>query len=620
MDEATFRKHYAAAKRAGTAPVGAEHPPRQAMPPAAGTEMMREIIGGPIDALGAPVDAVNSALQYVGAGSDRPIGGSERMREAVGLPRPTTPGGKAVNVMAGGLPFSAGIVARAPKLAQRGTPLANPPGRPVAPAGAPLPVTPGAPLSSGARGPVIASEISGNLGAGAGMLAGASMSDNPLIQAALGLAGGTVAPGPVAGNAASRTLHEGRPNVRANRRIRAAVGDNPGMAQGDVLADSSESARRELDRTYARLGSGDETVDEVGEFLRDRSTMSGEELLDSLGENTYQPSIEAIKAQKQRAAPDYRRAYQTEINMTPELQRLFALPAVKREWTSPGLVRAAENAASAEGLPLGKIGGEPSVQGLDYLIRRFDSMINAIKRNPSPTDSLGDLVSIRQQLRAAVADASPDLDRARSTFAGPARAQEMIEQGETFLRGNANKTARELAELNPGERSLYKIGALEALEQRIGQLGDTHDVTKIFRNENARKRMRALLSEDEYETFQDTVERLANQQRTYSSVTGGSQTAQRLGGGPIDNEILGVVLDVIPKGQQAGRAFRVAGKHFPGSANVDDIVARAMISRQVPNAIDPPARTRYPAGFGFMPGILPDDVYDAFSDADETRR
>ena len=236
---------------------------------------------------------------------------------------------------------------------------------------------------------------------------------------------------------------------------------------------------------------------------------------------------------------------------------------------------------------------EPTVQGVDYLMRHLDRAI----ANADPGDRIY-YQRLRREGREALKGAAPGLDKARSYYAGQIEAAELLEEGnKQFLRGSASDVEARLKELSPSQLEIYRKGAINALQDKMEAKGDTHDVTTLFRNQASRRRMRALFGpgregDRAYKLWEESVRNSQQKQMTYARTVGNSATARRQQQNRRE-ELMGVVLDELTpeRVQRIVRGGRRLRGLVPGQGTTDEILTRALLAREYPNI---PIRQRQP--------------------------
>ncbi len=243
-------------------------------------------------------------------------------------------------------------------------------------------------------------------------------------------------------------------------------------------------------------------------------------------------------AQKTASTPLYKKAYETPVPLTPELQSLLKRPAVAAAWQK------AQNIAANEGHELpqvfktdanGNITGveqAPDMQAWDYIKRGLDDVI-AGHQEPFTgkvrTDAGRAVVGVKRDLLDTLDRLNPAYADARAAYAGPAGVRAAIQSGRKALSGDSELTAREVQSLSPGERQAFQAGVARALMDKIESAPDgTNVARKIFGNDAIRKRFAAAFDNPEaFNQFQKVAEAKAAQIMARNEILKGSQTATR---------------------------------------------------------------------------------------------
>jgi len=178
--------------------------------------------------------------------------------------------------------------------------------------------------------------------------------------------------------------------------------------------------------------------------------------------------------------------------------------------------------------------GNYSIKEVDLLKRGLDRVIsNNIKDGkllPAATDAL----TVKNALLKLADKISPEYKQARDAWAGPTAAMNAARQGEKIFTERSEQIVRDIKKMNVSEREAFLIGALDAVNQRLGRTTDVQDATRQFLTGNAQNQISAALTAsgktaDEVKEISDAlfkgIEREAQMARTRNLMTGGSPTA-----------------------------------------------------------------------------------------------
>jgi hypothetical protein len=190
-----------------------------------------------------------------------------------------------------------------------------------------------------------------------------------------------------------------------------------------------------------------------------------------------------------------------------------------------------------------------SIVLLDKAYKNIGGMANEAKLAGNGEASR-DLNSLRVQLRDAITGGDPNhpYQLALDAYSGPSASIGAVKEGQAFLTKRPEQIAEEVGNLAAGDRDFYKLGAADAIRQRIARTSSGGDEAKrIVGNDYIKQQLRPLFNSDaEYEKFVKAATDEAKMFATRNSVLGNSQTAARLaedmgGEGP---SVLGPALQV----------------------------------------------------------------------------
>jgi hypothetical protein len=174
-----------------------------------------------------------------------------------------------------------------------------------------------------------------------------------------------------------------------------------------------------------------------------------------------------------------------------------------------------------------------TVQTLDYVKRGIDDVLNEKKNafGRLQLDEAGRAIEgVRRQFVSEVDRLHPGpYQEARSVYAGPAAAREALETGAEALNKSPQEISRQIGYYGDNEREMFAQGYRNQLANSIDRRVDDADKARAILGTPAK---RDALSEvfpgEGLAQFTETLgaEQAGNQ--TFRSVTGGSQTAERL--------------------------------------------------------------------------------------------
>lgn len=259
---------------------------------------------------------------------------------------------------------------------------------------------------------------------------------------------------------------------------------------------------------------------------------------------------DALDIQRQASEPYYRAAYQ---NAPP-----IVIPdTFVRRKAFQSAVDRANKTADAEGLPPIRLGGssylpgsqnQVSLEDANRIKQALDAVIYSGKKSQSENaldrTEIAALDSLRRDFVSAVDAQAPDSYKtARKIYAGPARAEEALDDG--FREGpkmTGEELSRHLQGLSQSEQEAFRIGMSNALRQKILEKPSTANVAAGIQNRPAAMSQLGALADPQ---LLSDIQRAANAGRVDVGLLGGSQTAERVAA---DREIGGLLDDAVAQG------------------------------------------------------------------------
>lgn len=300
----------------------------------------------------------------------------------------------------------------------------------------------------------------------------------------------------------------------------------------------------------------------IGNYFKARDVDATGRLMDAIdnsvatGAKTSDEAIQENLAKRTvDAGPLYRALYDRyPVVSSDRLNQFLANPysrAVMRDGLNQGVEQqglAAANAGTpfdpnaytldfnAAGDPVWK--GTPNLQtwdtvkqGLDGLLKGSDyrndfGQLTAKGRQISQLR--GNLVDELDRLTTSDPQSGSDYALARSAWAGPSRANEMVLEGANWMKKDPGELQREVAGLNPSDRDFYLLGVANDMRKRVlTQTGEGNEANRILNSPMAKKQAAAIFQPDDYQTLVDRVENERTAFKTWSTVGKGSQAAGR---------------------------------------------------------------------------------------------
>lgn len=314
------------------------------------------------------------------------------------------------------------------------------------------------------------------------------------------------------------------------------------LARAVVTQEGPGSERAITALTERQAGRGDRLVNAFRQYVAPM-------------DDATQTVDDIIKARAAQGAPDYQAAMEVAPQWTSGLERMAKDPLIQR-----GLDRGREIMrieANARGTPF-----EPN----DYILnseRRISSgygMPKEMQRNMLEVPNmralqaakigLDDILEgyrdpvtqrlnldqrgraineLRRSFLNELENVNPAYGEANRNWGAATDLKNAVDRGRSFLRGDVDLTERAIAELNPAEKAMFRIGAARELRRQVETTRGTNDaLRKFFGTTEQTRRLRALFDSDQdFMNFQKVLldEQLA--QRTEGAMLGGSQTANK---------------------------------------------------------------------------------------------
>lgn len=277
------------------------------------------------------------------------------------------------------------------------------------------------------------------------------------------------------------------------------VAQTPGAGRSQVIPALTERQQGQPQRIT-------DTLQELTNSERDSFNRAAEDLGRATGNKTsaFQAVEEAMAQRSRDAQPLYAKAYQEPVPWSHELEDLFKRPVMQEAY------RAASRRAGNEGRDFyGKFidlkddgtftaQSVPSTGDLDFIKKTLDSKVGTLERGGDYSEARV-IKGIRTKLVDMMDAASPTYRQARSSWAGPSQFIEQVENGRSILSRNisAEELAANLGKLNPSELEGYRIGAVSAIVNKMGNdPSKMADMTKFLRSKEMREKVAAMMPDE----------------------------------------------------------------------------------------------------------------------------
>jgi hypothetical protein len=235
--------------------------------------------------------------------------------------------------------------------------------------------------------------------------------------------------------------------------------------------------------------------------------------------------------QARNAGPLYEAVRNVPVAADGNLQRILQRPVLQ-----DAIAQARVAAANAdEAFPDIKAGEAVPMAVWDRIKRGLDDVIGLKKRgldagtaNNAAKSTLSDAVRTKQELLRYLDEAVPDYKRARDAFSGPAALKDAMEDGTALFSRSAADIRSALGDLSQSEQDAFRVGAMQALRDKVGTESGQTSVLKFWKEPATRERLQAVFPDTR--TFRQFQARLLSEGQLKLSETAGrgSQTAGRL--------------------------------------------------------------------------------------------
>ncbi len=276
----------------------------------------------------------------------------------------------------------------------------------------------------------------------------------------------------------------------------------------------------------------------------------------------------------------------------------------------------------------------------EEVLRAFKGNIKLAQVPVAATAKIGETTSLMlRQHRKLIDDFTPamndDWRAARKLWAGTQANRDAYQAGGKVLTEYADDVGLRISDFkSASEVDNYLVGALRRIEHDLARKGDTTDILRTLRQTaHGREIMRHLAgSEKNFNEFLRMAKAAQNRLKTFSEITGGSDTAKNLGGmadaatkGGERGTLLGIISQANVPGLRGVAGvpliFRAGGRRMGNwFANRDEMTRDAMsdmlLSRNPQQLqqqmIQPPMPSANPSammGLGLssqLPGLLED--------------
>jgi len=262
--------------------------------------------------------------------------------------------------------------------------------------------------------------------------------------------------------------------------------------------------------------------------LEERAAGQGERIQGDISKylggftDPFEYTTAIAQRQKQVSTPLYQKAYSYGEVTDPSVLKYLELPQFKTA------TKKAQELLAAEGRTVDM--SRPTVETLDNIKRGLDVLIDAETDAFGKVSKLGNIYKNKKnEFLSELDTAVPDFGRARAAFAGEAELLDATKLGKDFYKQTASEANRTFAKLSPSEQEAYKVGALDAVKEKITTAKDTADIRKrIFGSPAERSRVSSLFPDDAtFKQFEKDMMTESMMRKTQEKILGNSATFER---------------------------------------------------------------------------------------------
>jgi hypothetical protein len=317
------------------------------------------------------------------------------------------------------------------------------------------------------------------------------------------------------------------------------------------LVDAGGSNTRQLLDTLSTLpGRTKETVfnaqRERQAGVGDRLRSSAEDALGTQGQRLNTTVDSLIQQRQQAAAPLYSQLRQVNVNPTQDLTAIVSAA------DDLGAVSVGRDIARARLQPFSidaKAPAQWNMGQLDHVKQGLDQLLTSRKAvNPDGAytpfgnallELKGKLVNELDMLTTNPRTGQSLYGQAREAFAGPSALIDAANRGRSALTRDDSAIQAMTQGMGPNEMQAFRIGAFEALRNKLGTQGGQTEIMNMWKNPSTQEKLQSIFgSERAYRQFAADVAKEGVLKRM-QGVGVGSQTAARAAGmGDLDMSAL----------------------------------------------------------------------------------
>ena len=310
-------------------------------------------------------------------------------------------------------------------------------------------------------------------------------------------------------------------------RFKSLLGDSD-MTEAELLADMRAQGPKSIpaDASRAMRGELDALVNQPGRaedmampILERRSIEQAEDLLSDFGKPGRADNIRSLEAsRKEISSPLYNKAFDNGVPHTPELEDIFqdierSFPGTWKQAKNEGLIAGRANREPVDDLLDQAIDGteRPTLRGWQAVKENLDDVESEL-RTKGKNKQANNVKKFNNRLLTELDQASPEFKEARNLWSGTKNAQDLIDEFKTFKTMKPSDFDLKWNKLSPEDQEIAMIGITETLNDMVGTGSMTGDATQVFYNINIQKKLKELLSNEQYENLAKKIKILRTQQ------------------------------------------------------------------------------------------------------------
>lgn len=270
----------------------------------------------------------------------------------------------------------------------------------------------------------------------------------------------------------------------------------------------------------------------------DRMIGAADDSMRTNGDRASQVVEELLAKRQAVATPLYGKLHKMEVNADPELATMLSAAE------QLGAGKVARDISTAARVPYSLAekewaasGGKLSMRDLDHMKQGLDTLIQ------KQTDPSGKVSPLGFRLQGLRTDLVAKLDAqtggayktARDAFAGPSALIDATNNGRRFMTTDDAATRQVLTGLSESEKEAFRLGAFEALRNKLGRPGGQTEILGMWKDKILREKLQAVFPDERaFRQFASTAS-AESAMKGLESVGRGSQTAGRqYGAGDLD--------------------------------------------------------------------------------------